>query len=418
MKTSPSKYAPFGETTNKVYCGDQIDVLTCEESEVFEFTSNPSPSTCNSNHILETGCNSHVLPQIPTGEFILDAETGILKLVDVREIVDSNNCYLDEVSGLFLPNEPSGVLENFDIDDSSGSKSSETENVSKNRNKNKIQRVLGQKYNSRKRKCIADDNSKSKSYYDLHTGRSIKKQCLHSATAKFDRSFLCSLISEDRRQSLFKYFWSLGTWEAKKAYLKNLIRMRPVIRRRKECVPDNQHKNLAFDYFLPDDENIPIRVCKNFIMNTLDLQAETVTEWIKTLQAEQPATETNQDLRTRHQKRTTKTITTVTNKAEKQQSVKEWLNLLPKVSSHYCRAYTNRMYVEDTFESKAHMHRIYFICCQDNTKPKIAKGSSIWYWNQKSFHLQTSERPVRFVCFLQRRTFIRRRLQTSHSEKA
>uniref|UniRef100_A0A6P7FW91 Uncharacterized protein LOC114333396 n=1 Tax=Diabrotica virgifera virgifera TaxID=50390 RepID=A0A6P7FW91_DIAVI len=160
--------------------------------------------------------------------------------------------------------------------------------------------------------------------------------------------------------------------------------MRPVIRRRKECVPDNQHKNLAFDYFLPDDEiclylqkyymyEICIRVCKNFIMNTLDLQAETVTEWIKTLQAEQPATGTNQDLRTRNQKRTTKTITTVTNNAEKQQSVKEWLNLLPKVSSHYCRAYTNRMYVEDTFESKAHMHRIYLIWYQDNKKPKASK---------------------------------------------
>uniref|UniRef100_A0A6P7GIK0 Uncharacterized protein LOC114339329 n=1 Tax=Diabrotica virgifera virgifera TaxID=50390 RepID=A0A6P7GIK0_DIAVI len=155
MKTSPSKYAPFGETTNKVHCGNQIDVLTCEEPEVLEFTSNPPPSTCcNSNHILETGCNSHVLPHIPTGTFILDAETGILKLVDVREIVESNNCYLYEVSALFLPNEPSEVPEN--------------------RNKNKIQRVLGQKYNSRKRKCIADDNSKSKSYYDLHTGRSKK----------------------------------------------------------------------------------------------------------------------------------------------------------------------------------------------------------------------------------------------------
>ncbi|CAG9834918.1 unnamed protein product [Diabrotica balteata] len=165
IKTSPFKYAPFGETTNEVHCGDQIDVPTCEELEVLEFTSKPPPSTCcNSNHILETGCISHVLPQIPTGEFILDSETGILKLVDVREIVDSNNCYLDEVSGLFLPNEPSEVPENFDIDESSGSETStsDTENVSKNRNKNKIQRVLGQKYNSRKRKCIADDSSKSK----------------------------------------------------------------------------------------------------------------------------------------------------------------------------------------------------------------------------------------------------------------
>ncbi|CAG9837985.1 unnamed protein product [Diabrotica balteata] len=185
IKPSPSKYTSFGETTNEVHYGDQIDVPTCEESEVLEFTSKPSQSTCcNSNHILETGCNSHVLPQIPTGEFILDAETGIRNFVDVREIVDSNNCYLDEVSGLFLPNEPSEVPENFDIDDSSGSETFDTENVSKTRNKNKIQQVLGQKYNSRTRKCIADDNSKSKFYYDLHTGRSIKnKQCLHSATA-------------------------------------------------------------------------------------------------------------------------------------------------------------------------------------------------------------------------------------------
>lgn len=372
VSREPSPFKYFEEATNVEHCGNQIHVLTCENLDVLELTSIPTPRSSNSNRIVETGCNSHGLFERPK-ELILDAETGILKPVVVTEIVDYTNYYLDEVSGLLLPNEPPEVLPvNFGIE-SNDSETSEAENISKNRNKNKIKRVLGHQYNSRKRKRVEDDNNNSNFYYELHTGRSIReKPCLHSATAKSDRSFLCGLISEDTRKSVFKYFWSLGSWEAKKAYLKNLIRMRQVIRRRKESVSENQHKNLAFDYFIPDAENIPIRVCKDFMLKTFDLQAETVTEWVKTLQTEQPAAE-EQDLRTRHQKRTSTTVATVSNNAEKQQSVKEWLDLLPKVCSHYCRAYTNRVYVEDTFESKAHMHRIYLIWCQDNTKPKASK---------------------------------------------
>lgn len=49
-------------------------------------------------------------------------------------------------------------------------------------------------------------------------------------------------------------------------------------------------------------------------------------------------------------------------------TVTDWLELIPRVPSHYCRASSSREYVDNSFVSKQNMHRIYKAWCEEKGK--------------------------------------------------
>jgi hypothetical protein len=152
--------------------------------------------------------------------------------------------------------------------------------------------------------------------------------------------------------------------------LKNLVRLRSVLRRRQNAIISDYkpQRQLAYDYYLPDDQNATIKVCKRFFVSTFNINSDTLSEWIKKLQDNRVE---GKDLRSKHEKRQSKITKIPVSKTLKSTTVKEWLNLLNKVPSHYCRSSSNRVYIEDTFDSKSHMFRIYTEWCKDNQKPNI-----------------------------------------------
>lgn len=91
------------------------------------------------------------------------------------------------------------------------------------------------------------------------------------------------MISEEQRKLIFKYFWDLETWEAKTAYIKNLVRVRPVIRRRKASRAASSKKQQGFDWFLPNENNEMVKVCKNFMLSTIDINNDTLWDRINTI---------------------------------------------------------------------------------------------------------------------------------------
>ena len=52
-------------------------------------------------------------------------------------------------------------------------------------------------------------------------------------------------------------------------------------------------------------------------------------------------------------------------------TVKEFFNAIPKVESHYCRADTERLYLEPVWESKRHIHRVYVEYCREREKQPV-----------------------------------------------
>lgn len=239
--------------------------------------------------------------------YILDEVTGQLredtKLFE-ENFNEDNNYYLDEKTGELILGKNTTVYRNEDFYSTSETEMSlsDEEINNKQRKFNKLKRVCGKKYTGRKRKC--DETGEKASYELVPRPRKYLKEkpCTHSCISKSDRSYLCGLISEQKRKAVFDYFWSLTTWDAKKAYLKTLVRMRPVLRRRKTTSnsEDASQKQLAYDYYFTDDQNVTVKVCKSFFVSTLNINSDTLSEWIKKLQDN---TVEGQDLRSKHEKR-------------------------------------------------------------------------------------------------------------------
>lgn len=77
------------------------------------------------------------------------------------------------------------------------------------------------------------------------------------------------MISEEDRESLFEEFWTMN-WGEKKVFIKNLIKMIPIKRKRDRKDPNtSQRKNTMVYYLKKDDEMI--RVCKTLFLNTFSI---------------------------------------------------------------------------------------------------------------------------------------------------
>jgi hypothetical protein len=191
----------------------------------------------------------------------------------------------------------------------------------------KQNRLFGAAYETEKEKIAA--------------ARSMKARCEHKAV-KSQCSFFCSKVSDNIRENYFKQFWLLPTWDAKKAFLTGLCTTRiEAIRRRKSTSAENKKpKKLFHDCFLLCDDGTMVKVCCKLFTNTFGITSRLLLRWMcnKTdVLCDKPAKQYT----------------------PKQESIVEWVENLPKVPSHYCRATTSRMYVESTFRSISHMYSIY-----------------------------------------------------------
>lgn len=207
----------------------------------------------------------------------------------------------------------------------------------------------------------------------IRPARKMKNRCNHKSTtpkrpktkinSKNDssRTYLCANIDEDLRQTKFQEFWSLKSWDGKRAYICGLVDTRKPYKRRSNM--GQSRKGNSFDCYLHDKQGIKIRVCRTFFLNTLALGRDTFNRWLK----EGLASTIGDD--TREAEPNSKK-----NQKNKQmrQSVIEWLEIIPKVPSHYCRSSSSRVYVESTFQSKRHMHSIYEEWCKTNDKKHVA----------------------------------------------
>lgn len=355
----PSKTDSCSNQKEESHHAQSCEVHGCDK-EVFSSCHKCQILLCWTHFINDdTSCTNHQQAPLVNNDlvsngtnFILDEQTGMMIEQTQKDSESSklvSNLILDEQTGQFIEQQVAQDQTNMleeerdnDTDIFQGS----------SRSFNKAQRVLGKPYLKRKL-------DKTQVTLIPRPQKIIKeKPCTHNSTyMKSSRTCLCGMISDDQRRCIFRYYWDLGTWDAKKAYLKNLVRIRPIIRRRKNC--DSTKKTIGYDCYLPTKNNEFVKVCKNFLLSTLDMNNETLSDWIKTLNKKPLQQEVS----------TEKSASQVNKVSEKCASVKEWLALLPKVPSHYCRSSTNRTYVEDTFRSKAHMFQTYKDWCAKESKP-------------------------------------------------
>lgn len=84
---------------------------------------------------------------------------------------------------------------------------------------------------------------------------------------------------------------------------------------------------------------------------------------------------------------------TIKKDADKRDGVRNFLNSLPKMESHYCRAKTSKEYLEPNWETKSQLYREYSCLCSDrNTEPffhKICITMNLGFFNHKKVQCET-----------------------------
>ena len=192
--------------------------------------------------------------------------------------------------------------------------------------------------------------------------RCMQPRCRHGEMKKITgRTFLCIKVSENKRKKLHDEFWALPSWEAKKAYIKPLTNTRVPIKRRQEI--DKSRKSESHDCFMPSDEGNNVKVCRELFLATFSLKENMFRGWVRDPELHQENTDDPElnpqqiNIPAAHSRVTSK---------QKRQLVSQWLEEIPKVPSHYCRANTSRVYVENTFRSVSYMHEVYSAWCREN----------------------------------------------------
>lgn len=200
-------------------------------------------------------------------------------------------------------------------------------------------------------------------------GRSVKSRCDHIAVQqKSKNSFMCKLVSEEERAALHYKFWNMKSWSEKKAFIQGLVSRRNLRKQRKRDNRLSSRKQTGFDIYVPkfDCQNSRVKVCRSFFLNTFDLGRDTFLRWVKAMPSivhdnESPSV-TARDI-------------SVNVSTRNRGTVSEWLDLLPKVPSHYCRASSQRIYVESTFRSHLHMHAVYKAWCIEQHKKPVSRNT-------------------------------------------
>lgn len=150
--------------------------------------------------------------------------------------------------------------------------------------------------------------------------------CFHGCTKN---------ISEEKRQRIFSYFWSLSPKE-KKVFYGNFIKKTEIKRRRKKSIELTQtKKKSSFNYFFIVNE-ITLQVCKKYFLNTLAISERVVYYFFE----HNYQVESSEILLNNSKKGRKKTENRLI------EEVKDHITSFPCIDSHYCRASTSKKYLE------------------------------------------------------------------------
>lgn len=181
--------------------------------------------------------------------------------------------------------------------------------------------------------------------------KNIKPRCKCVSNKK--SSLKCSQLEKKDRLAIFNDFWSM-TWNEKKIFVDTLRQMVPINRKRDRHNNTISRRNNSFMYFLLKDDK-HIKVCKTMFCNTLGVSLRTIHGWKKR------STKSNQN----------KETNPISNKKKESKNVEEFLNVLPKMESHYCRASSSRLYLQPEWTSATQLYEFYTKnwCVNKNVSP-------------------------------------------------
>lgn len=168
--------------------------------------------------------------------------------------------------------------------------------------------------------------------------RNLKEGCSESCRRKCQTK-----ISHEDREALFKNYWGIQDKVLQWFFLTKLVRT-VNIKKRKIIVDDEPYRNHTYEYSLCDKQSERIVVCQKMFLDTFDISIRVVKTAL---------TKNSPDKRGKHSNK--KRLN-----PELIDSVKAHIKSFPMMDSHYCRADSQRRYLDEHL-TVAKMHRMYLI---------------------------------------------------------
>ena len=152
----------------------------------------------------------------------------------------------------------------------------------------------------------------------------------------------CRQIADVRREEIHKETWSLS-WEQKRVFVKTAVESLAVKQRK---TSQESQRKASLVYYLKDQGGLNVRVCKNmflattgltqwFVLSSFDEENESLSEMRNDQSVDHPPVNL------------------------KLKALREFLDSLPKMPSHYYRKDTKKLYVEPFFKSYADLYEEY-----------------------------------------------------------
>nr|CAH7738743.1 unnamed protein product [Callosobruchus chinensis]CAH7745920.1 unnamed protein product [Callosobruchus chinensis] len=207
------------------------------------------------------------------------------------------------------------------------------------RNRAKALRKTGKEYEGKKK--VANGYG-----YEIvgRNGRKMGEICDSKKCMQSKAKRQCGKITEEQRQELFNKFWLEMDWNQRKTFVATLVNKGPVVQK---TTKKKSRRQLSLSYHLKINDNI-LPVCKKMFTSTLSLGEWSVLNWVKNSHGSGIVSQTS----------------SFPNKAkivntQKRSIIKTFLEKLPKLPSHYCRASTSKMYLENVFNSYSEVYELY-----------------------------------------------------------
>jgi hypothetical protein len=217
-------------------------------------------------------------------------------------------------------------------------------------NQRKILRDRGQQYIGHK---VVEGQKRAV----LKSGRKLKDRCTCQETSTRQ----CAVFSEEDRKKILEDVWLHSSWDVRKTYIASLVEHRTVQRKRTQS--DNSRRNHTYLYFLWKNGERK-QVCKHMFMATTAVGEWSIHNWSK------GTDENDNHPRETERKRNSSYYT----RAEEDRNFmrREFLDILPKLPSHYCRKSTGKMYLEQSVKSMCVLYGLYKDKCVEHGRNSLS----------------------------------------------
>lgn len=246
-----------------------------------------------------------------------------------------------------------------------------------NREENKMKRQRGTTYKGLRKtaegKWSADQE---------RAGRKLKPACNCKLSGQKTK-LQCRMFSESDRKAIFEKFWKNMSWQEKRVFVQTLVDVVPA-KNKKNQVREISHRSNTLLYHLKKD-GIRLRVCRTMLLNTLSIGSWSLQNWSKTQGENEEA-----EIREAPERKSARFT-------DEKAVLKAFLEGLPKMESHYCRATSNKLYLEPIWQSKMAVYNKYKEYCNE----KGIRSLSIKTFHDEFFNLNLSLfRPKKDQCDL------------------